>query len=432
MAALIIESGEYSLGIDTGFVLDGFTLDDPVKGELDGPYVLDGSTSYAEVADSVNRIAISRGRRDIGDQFSGGSMSFTMLDTTGIFNPLDTDSPTFDPTNEQPGLAPLREVYLEREGVRLFTGRITNYEYNFNGPGELDTVSVQCADDFYLISQTQLPEIHIDQELTSARINAILDEPSVNYPSGAARNISTGTQTLGGHSGGGGGGHEYDTLEGTNTAAYIRLIQEAEQGRIFISADGVFTSQPRIGYTLSGSVADFHDDGTNTPYDDLSISFGADQVANYVSVQTLKNSSTPQIAEDLASQAEYFIQGVNITGSLLSTDAAALTLAEYLLEPSPKARYTGVSVAYSMLTELQRDTLSAVEIGDTITISKTFPSGAGFTTLAQELSVEGIEHEITVDQGDRVRFYTAPTVIVTEFILDSDLYGVLDGPSVLG
>jgi hypothetical protein len=131
MAALIIESGEYSLGIDTGFLVDAFTLDDPVKGQLDGPYVLDGSTSYAEVADSVNRIAISRGRRDIGDQFSAGSMSFTMLDTTGIFNPLDTDSPTFDPANEQPGLAPLREVYLEREGVRLFTGRITNYEYNF-------------------------------------------------------------------------------------------------------------------------------------------------------------------------------------------------------------------------------------------------------------------------------------------------------------
>ena len=392
-------------------------------------YVLDGSISYAEVADSVNRIAISRGRRDIGDQFSAGSMSFTMLDTTGIFNPLDTDSPTFDPANQQPGLAPLREVYLEREGVRLFTGRITNYEYNFNGPGELDTVSVQCADDFYLISQTQLPEIIVDEELSSVRINAILDEPSVDYPTGAARNIATGTQTLGGHPS---HANDYQIEEGTNTAAYIRLIQEAEQGRIFISADGVFTSQPRIGQTLSGSVADFHDDGTNTPYDDLSISFGADEVANYVSVQTLKNSSTPQIAEDLASQAEYFIQGVNITGSLLSSDASALTLAEYLLEPYPKARYTGVSVAYSMLTELQRDTLSAVEIGDTITISKTFPSGAGFTTLAQELSVEGIEHEITVGQGDRVRFYTAPTVIVTEFILDSDLYGVLDGPSVLG
>lgn len=429
MGSLVVDSGEYSLGIDTGFLLDAFTLDDATKGVLDGPYVLDGTTTYAEVADSINQIRITRGRKDIGDQFSAGSMSFTMLDTTGIFNPLDTDSPTYDPANQQPGLAPLRKVYLEREGVRLFTGRVTNYEYNFNGPGELDTVSVQCADDFYLISQTQLPVIDVDEQLSSARLNAILNEPSVAYPSGSARNISTGTQTLGGHPS---GGHDYDTQEGTNTAAYIRLIQEAEQGRIFISADGVFTAQPRVGNTLSGSVADFHDDGTNTPYDDLSISFGADEVTNYVSVQTLKNSSTPQIAEDTASQAEYFIQGVSITGSLLVSDAAALTLAEYLLEPYPEPRYTGVSVAYAMLTEAQRDTLSAVEIGDTITISKTFPSGLGTTTLAQELSVEGIEHEITVSQGDRVRFYTAPTVIVTEFILDSDIDGVLDGPSILG
>ena len=429
MGSLVVDSGEYSLGIDTGFLVDAFTLDDATKGVLDGPYVLDGTTTYAEVADSINQIRITRGRKDIGDQFSAGSMSFTMLDTTGIFNPLDTDSPTYDPSNQQPGLAPLRKVYLEREGVRLFTGRVTNYEYNFNGPGELDTVSVQCADDFYLISQTQLPVIDVDEQLSSARLNAILNEPSVNYPSGAARNISTGTQTLGGHPS---GGHDYDTQEGTNTAAYIRLIQEAEQGRIFISADGVFTAQPRVGNTLSGSVADFHDDGTETPYDDLSINFGADQVTNYVSVQTLKHSSTPQIAEDTASQAEYFIQGVSITGSLLVSDAAALTLAEYLLEPYPEPRYTGVSVAYAMLTEGQRDTLTAVEIGDTITISKTFPSGLGTTTLAQELSVEGIEHEITVSQGDRIRFYTAPTVIVTEFILDSDIDGVLDGPSILG
>lgn len=429
MGSLVIDSGEYSLGIDTGYQVNAFVLDSDIKGVLDGPYVLDGTTTYAEVADSVNQIRLTRGRKDIGDQFSAGSMSFTMLDTTGIFNPLDTDSPTFDPANQQPGLAPLRKVYLEREGVPLFTGRVTNYEYNFNGPGELDTVSVQCADDFYLISQTQLPVIDVDEQLSSARINAILDQSSVNYPSGAARNISTGTQTLGGHPS---GGHDYDTQEGTNTAAYIRLIQEAEQGRIFISAAGVFTAQPRVGNTLSGSVADFHDDGTNIPYDDLSISFGADEVTNYASVQTLKNSSTPQIAEELASQAEYFIQGVSITGSLLVSDAAALTLAEYLLQPYPEPRYTGVSVAYSMLTEAQRDTLSAVEIGDTITISKTFPSGAGTTTLAQELSVEGIDHEITVSQGDRVRFFTAPTVIVTEFILDSDVDGVLDGPSVLG
>tara|TARA_R110002126_G_scaffold291609_1_gene454232 strand:- start:5026 stop:6315 length:1290 start_codon:yes stop_codon:yes gene_type:complete len=429
MGSLVVDSGEYSLGIDTGFLLDGFTLDSDTKGKLNGPYVLDGTTSYAEVADSVNQIRVSRGRKDIGDQFSAGSMSFTMLDTTGIFNPLDTDSPTYDPANQQPGLAPLRKVYLEREGVRLFTGRVTNYEYNFNGPGELDTVSVQCADDFYLISQTQLPVIDVDEELSSVRINTILNAPSVSYPSGAARNISTGTQTLGGHPS---GGTDFDIQEGTNTAAYIRLIQEAEQGRIFISADGVFTSQPRVGNTLSGSVADFHDDGTNIPYDDLSISFGADQVANYVSVQSLDHASTPQIAEDLASQAEYFIQGVNITGSLLVDDPEALILAEYLLEPYPEARYTGVSVAYAMLTEAQRDTLSAVEIGDTITISKTFPSGLGTTTLAQELSVEGIDHEITVGQGDRVRFFTAPTVIVTEFILDSDIDGVLDGPSILG
>ena len=44
MAAVTIpNAGTYSLEVDVGFLVDGFTLDDPVKGLLDSPdYVLDG------------------------------------------------------------------------------------------------------------------------------------------------------------------------------------------------------------------------------------------------------------------------------------------------------------------------------------------------------------------------------------------------------
>jgi hypothetical protein len=52
-------------------------------------------------------------------------------------------------------------------------------------------------------------------------------------------------------------------------------------------------------------------------------------------------------------------------------------------------------------------------------------------TLAQELSVEGIEHTITLN-GHRVALFTSPTTIVYELILDDPLYGVLDAENVLG
>jgi hypothetical protein len=93
----VVASGNYDLEIDTGFVQDAFLLDDAVAGVLDNTqYVLDGTTDFASVLDGVNSISVRRGRRDQGDQFSAGTMSFTMLDTAGIFNPFDTNSPYYD------------------------------------------------------------------------------------------------------------------------------------------------------------------------------------------------------------------------------------------------------------------------------------------------------------------------------------------------
>ena len=70
MSATIVQSGEYTLEIDTGDLVRSFTLDDAVKGKLDNPtFVLDGATGYADVTDGAQRIDIRRGRRDTSDQF---------------------------------------------------------------------------------------------------------------------------------------------------------------------------------------------------------------------------------------------------------------------------------------------------------------------------------------------------------------------------
>ena len=424
----VVDSGNYSLEIDTGFLIDAFILDSATKGLLDGTeYVLDGTTEFAEVLDGINSLTCRRGRRDMGDQFGAGSLSFTMLDTTGVFNPLNSDSPFFDTANDQPGLAPMRRVRLSRydaDDVQeyLFIGRVVNYDYNFDLTG-LDTVTVFCADDFYLLSQTDLASFNVSEELSSARLSAVLDRPEINFPL-AERDITTGTQTLGGAA-------AFTVDNGTNALAYCNQINVAEQGRLFMARDGYITFQPRIGNTLSASVADFHDDGTNFRYNGVGISFEANQVINRASVSILGGS--PEVAEDLASQAVYFIQTESITNSLLHSDAAALELAEYLLVPTPTARYTSVQTEFLMLTEAQRDQLAIVDIGSTITIEKTFiTSGNSTTELAQELAVEGIEHRIDVNRGHSVTYWTSPTTVVFQFIVSDAIYGILNADNVLG
>lgn len=430
MATSVVKSGNYDLLVDTGFLIDAFTLGDPLRGVLgSADYVLGGTTEFASILDGCLNVNVRRGRRDVGDQFATGTMSFTLQDTTGIFSPFDENSPYYDTPQAKPGLAPMRTVELIRYSATnvpetLFVGKIVNYDYNFALDG-IDTVTVYCADNFYLLAQTTMNDFNPVAETSGQRINTVLDLPEVAYPTGPTnRNIATGTVNLG-HS------SEYDVAGGTNVLQYLSQInQTAEFGRLFMSRAGVLTFQNRIGYTLSGSVADFHDDGTNIPYDELGITFEADSVKNRGYVEGL--NGTTAVANDTASQATYFIQTDSITGSLLHDATEIAAAAAYLLDGEPAARYNSVGTSFPSLTTAQRDAVAIIDVGDTITIEKTFNSGLGVTQLAQELAVEGVEHTLDFRTGHRIRLFTSPTTIVYELILGDLEYGTIGTTNVLG
>jgi hypothetical protein len=421
----IVQSGDYDLFIDTGFLQDEFKLDESL---LNGPDTLDGSTNFATVTTGVMNVNIRRGRRDQGDQFSAGTMTFTLNDTLadGVFNPFDTQSPFYDPTLNQPGLAPMREVQFVRyddlgNPEDLFRGYIVNYDYAFT-LGGLNTVSVYCADQFYLLAQTVLDELNVTAELSGARIATVLALPEVDYTD--PTNIATGTVELG-HAA------AYTVPAGTNVLAYLSQINDtAEFGRLFMSRDGVLTFENRIGQTLSAPVVEFYDDGTNTPFDTVGITFEADQVVNRAVVTALDDKTATD--SDPASIATYFTQTTSITNSLLHVQGDIDDAAAYLLNGEPEARYTDVGTYFASLSTAQRDAVAIVDIGDTITIEKTFTAGTGTSQVAQELSVEGVEHAIDFSSGHRVTFFTAPTTIVYLLILDDITFGTLDAENVLG
>jgi hypothetical protein len=422
----IAQAGNYSLLIDTGYDVGSFTLDSATKGLLDGVYPLGPTTDFADVTDSTTQISIRRGRRDIGDQFAAGTMTFTINDVDGIFNPFDENGPYYNTPEALPGLAPLRAVELIRYDIAnnpeyLYRGKIVNYDYNFSLDG-IDTVTVYCSDNFYLLSQTFMDELNVAVETSGERIETVLDLPEVNYPAGAARNIDIGTVDL---------GHDaaYTVPGGTNVLAYLLQVnQTAEFGRFFVSREGVLTFTPRVGTTLSAPAIDFMDDGTGVPYTNLGITFEADSVTNRAYVENLGTATAT--ADDLASQAAFFVQTYSITNSLLD-DTELAAAATYLLDGTPEARYNSIETVFGALTNAQRDNVAVIDISDTISIQRTFVTGSTTTTLAQELSVEGVEHVITLD-GHRVALFTSPTTIVYELILDNATYGTIDTTNVLG
>jgi hypothetical protein len=425
----VIGSGNYDLEIDTGYDWNAFTLDDDLKGELNNTeYTLDGTSQFATVMDGTIALTAKRGRANTGDQFAYGTMNFTLNDTyaDGVFNPFDTTSPYYDPNNNQPGLAPLREVRFSRYSSLnvkelLWVGYIVNYDYTFT-LGGLDTVTVNCADFSYQLGQTFLAEWNVTEQLSSDRFDDLLDLPEVSYT--GTRSIETGVATLGGSA-------AYTVANGTSVAGYANKINEAEQGRIFVDREGTMTFQKRIGQTLGIPVAEFHDDGTEIGYSAIDISFQADTVVNRASVQHA-GASSPEVAEDLVSQAAYLVQTQSITDSLVHNDAAALTLAQYLISPDPEARFNFLGTEFPGAAALDQDALALLDVGDLINIQKSITTSAGPSQFAQDLTIEGLEHRLTLSAGHAVTYFTSPTTIVFELILDDLVYGTLDEDNVLG
>ena len=421
MSASVIQSGEYLLEIDTGWDSSGFVLDSSVKGILDDPtYPLGPTTDFADVTTGVLDVSITRGRRDIGDQFVPGIMNFTLNDqlADGAFNPFNTDSPTYDPANNEPGIAPMRRVRFYRYNSlnvaeSLFQGFIVSYDYQFNLDGN-DLVNIQAIDDQYLLSQAFLDEWNVHEEIASTRVVNLLALPEVDAFQGVGQqSIETSAITLGGAA-------AYTVPSGSNAQGYLNDIMAAEQGRAFVDRSGRFVFQKRIGATLAGASVDFGDnDPSHYPYDSVSINFGADKVINRASVTHL-GATGPETVDDLASQAKYFIQAIAYTESLVHNDTAALALASYLIQGEPTATLTSVNTGFQMLSTGERDNVAILEIGDTISVEKTITTSSTTTSvIAQESFIEGIEHRISYSQPHQVTIYTSPTTVYQLFILDS-------------
>ena len=405
----VITGGDYLLELSSGFDSSAFYLDDSL---LDGTDVLDGDgTDFVDITPVVQNISIQRGRHKPLDVFGPGTMSVSISvpNTNRDYDPLNTASQYYNDVTEQPGLAPLRAIRLSRNGEYLFTGRVTTYNQQYTMAG-LTNYQIFAADDIYVLSQGSLPSTATSAQTSSARITAVLTAAAYT---GSTSLTGTPTATLG----------AFTIESGTNVNAYINRIQQAEQGRIFCSRTNVLTAQARIGQTLATPSVVFSDTG-NTPYDNIVVEFDQQTVINNANV-TLESGGALQNASNASSISEYFTQTEAITDSLLSTNAQAATLASYLLNPLPEPRFTSVSTTFASLTDVQKTALAPIEIGDTVSATKSFASGSPLA-VQQNLAVEGIDHVIDVNTGHRMTLWTSPTVVVYAFVLNDIQFGVLD------
>ena len=415
MPATLVTGGSYTLEIGSGFDEDAFILDESL---LDGVDVLDGDgEEFYDITDKVTNIRVSRGRKQPIDAFGAGTMIVSMQQQQNdrTLDPFNTSSIYFNTSQDQPGLGPLRPIRLSREGEYLFVGKVTGYQQQYV-LGGLTQYVVSAADDIYTLAQATLPSTATSVQTSAARLSTVL--ALVPY-TGTTSITASPVATLG----------AFTIDEGANVNQYVNRINQAEQGRIFIDRDGVLVMQPRIGTTLAAPTVTFNDTGTATSYDGVGVEYDQQLVINTATVQ-IESGGTPQTATDAASIAEYFVQAVSITDSLLSSDAQAATLADYLLVGTPTPRFTSISTTFSSLTTPQKNALAPIDIGETVQITKTYTTGTPLSKT-QDLAVEGVDHDINVFTGHRVTIYTSDTIVLNDFILDDVLYGTLDTNNAL-
>jgi hypothetical protein len=156
--------------------------------------------------------------------------------------------------------------------------------------------------------------------------------------------------------------------------------------------------------------------------------YGAETVVNRVAVQ-IDGGTASSVASGTASQTAYGIKALSLTGVPLNTDAAGSALAVSLLSrfQDPVVRFSEMSVLLNALTTAQQATMAGLEIGDILSVSKTFLVGTP-ATVTQNVVVESIRHSINPSRHE-VTVGLGQVQLVLPFILntsalDSTIYAL--------
>lgn len=406
--------------MELGFPVNEFTLDSATLGVLDEDY-LDGTLLGDDVSAFVKSINITRGRSDQLQQFAAGTCSIVLNNNDRRFDPINESSPYWNPVTNKSGVTPRRKVTVKLGAETIFQGLITDIDLSYatGKTSDLSDVVINAADDFVLLANTFTDtDLTPSTELSGARMTYLLALPEVNY-SGAS-NIDTGTATLG----------NYTIAANTNVLSYAQDIARAEQGLFFIARDGTLTFTDRVSAVFASSVASFSDNaGAGIKYQALGVLYGQEFLYNKV-IATIV-SGTPQTANDIASQTEYGISTLSLSDLLLSTDAAALTLAESLLDlyKEPTYRFDNMLLNVSAQSAGDRVILNQLELGDTITVERNYESGTP-ATVSKYQTVERMTRVLTPN-SHRLEIAMADAYILYPFTLDDAVYGVMDSSNAL-
>ncbi len=394
------------VGFDTSFSGAGnfFTLDDPVKGQLDNTSFPLGGLTFIDITDRVRQFSISRGRSNLFSAFPAGQLNVEFNNHDRAFDPLYASSPFAG------NIVPRREIKVTTADSVQYTGWIDDWAFSYTPNG--DSIAEAIAyDATSIISGQNLAAGTPVTELTGARVSDVLDQ--INW-SNEARNIDVGQATLG-----------TAAIEAnTNAMNYLQTIALSEPGLVFVDKQGRLTFIDRGQSPTSAGLVTFG--GTGVPFQSVDVSYGSDNLYNQIVLDRLGGGTAT--ATDTQSVTDYGLRTLTQNGLLLSTDLALAELALVLAQQysQPEYRFSSLEVAIHKLEPAEQDSVLSLELGSIAKVIFT-PNGIG-DAIQRFVQVISINH--TVNPQTHYVEFGFQSVDTAYLILDDAEFGKLDAYSL--
>lgn len=342
-----------SVKVELGFTEDAqgvtfFTLDDPVKGVLDNTeYRIGGGEVFRDVSEFLISYNTNRGKsRELG-RYDAGQASVNFENTTRAFDPTFEDSPFFGQ------IVPKRQLRISVDDEVQYLGVIQDWNIAYD-PGGQSIATAQALDSFSFLSGLELEDDTFGEELSSARINRVLNEIGWSV---SDRDISTGRATL----------EESEITDGTNALSYLQLAARSEPSDFFISKSGDITLLPRnIPFSDDGLL--FAETG-GIPYKTISVIYGSELLYNRVTTTSTAGEVTES---DITSITTYGERDFN-EPTLLSSTGQLRDLADALVSQyaEPELRIEGLTIDLRSISPSQRTSLLGLDLGDIVQVQFT-------------------------------------------------------------
>lgn len=387
-----------------------FTIGDPNNGILGVNVLANAASDVVDISDQVGKISTRRGYNLLQDQFQAGTATVRVYDPTGAWNPQNVNSVYY------PKLIPLRKMRITGDGVYLFSGYTTAYNYTYPKDQDIGFVDIECSDAFRLFNMANVTTItgSLAGQTTGARIDDILD--TVSWPA-SMRDINTGDSTV-----------QADPATARTSLNAIKNVEFSEQGAFYVSpgGDAVFDKRSFIISKSGQNPTTFANDGSGIGYKNIVFAFDDKLIINQASIT--RTGGTAQTATNAESIAKYFPHSVNYSDLVVQTDAEALNIARTYVATRAETTIRIDALTLDLNTPSYTAGINAalnLDFFDTMAILNVAQDG---TTIQKTLQCMGIQHEITPNSWNTT--FTTSEPIVDGSIIGSSLYGII-GTSVM-